>query len=228
MYSFIAIGSAVLPVIILLVYVYQRDHFEKEPIWLLALTFIGGMASVFFDLMIRDFFPSSIEGPHYLQALYDAGVQAGLCEEFSKFFFLFFITWWNRNFNEYFDGIVYAVFVSLGFAMVENIQYVMLYGTQVLISRAALAVPGHFLDAVAMGYFYSLAKFFPKKRLQYFILTLLVPILLHTIYDFLLVVQSSDMSDVVLIFINIAFYAFDILVWVYCIKKIKKITALYE
>ena len=62
----------------------------------------------------------------------------GLIEEGSKFFFLYRFTWKDKAFNYRFDGIVYAVFVSLGFAALENVFYVFNYGTGVALQRALL------------------------------------------------------------------------------------------
>ena len=68
------------------------------------------------------------------------------------------VIWRNKNFNEPFDGIVYACFIGLGFAGIENIMYV--FGNDTVggalttgVMRALLSVPGHFLFAVIMGYF---------------------------------------------------------------------------
>jgi RsiW-degrading membrane proteinase PrsW (M82 family) len=52
-------------------------------------------------------------------------------EEFSKYFFLNRKTWNSEEFNCLYDGIVYASCVSLGFALAENISYVIAYGFSV-------------------------------------------------------------------------------------------------
>ena len=67
-------------------------------------------------------------------------------------------TWTHPAFNYRFDGIVYAVTVSLGFAAYENILYVLNYGLSVALPRALLAVPGHMSFAVCMGIYYGRAK----------------------------------------------------------------------
>ena len=86
-------------------------------------------------------------------------------EEGTKFLLMKLRTWKNPNFNYSFDGIVYAVSVSLGFAAFENIKYVMNFGLSVALPRAVLAVPGHMGFAVFMGLFYGRAKLF-RPRLQ--------------------------------------------------------------
>ena len=79
-------------------------------------------------------------------------------EEGMKFWLLKRRTWNHPAFNYRFDGIVYAVFVSLGFAAYENILYVFHYGLSVALPRALLAVPGHMSFAVCMGIYYGRAK----------------------------------------------------------------------
>ena len=56
--------------------------------------------------------------------------------------------------------------------------------------RALLSVPGHYVFAVLMGYYYSLAQFSPRKRVFYWIMALFVPVMLHGLYDALLMVSE--------------------------------------
>lgn len=86
------------------------------------------------------------------------GITTGMIEEGCKYYFLKKYTWNHPAFNYLYDGVVYAVFVSLGFAAFENIFYVYEYGLQVAGLRAVLAIPGHTAFAVLMGYFYGRAK----------------------------------------------------------------------
>ena len=111
-----------------------------------------------------------------------------VAEEGAKFLFLYWRTWRDPNFNYRFDGIVYAVFVSLGFAAFENISYVMGYGLTTAIARALLAIPAHMGFAVFMGYFYSRAKKCADEgnmrgKRRNLSAALLVAVLLHGFYD---------------------------------------------
>lgn len=121
--------SAILPVIVFLSFIYRKDS-EKEPKKLLAKCFLLGALSIIPIFLIElavDSYSNSINSP-LLHSLYRAFIVAALVEEGTKFFFLKKITWRNKEFNQSYDGIVYAVFVSLGFAMVENIMYVSEHG----------------------------------------------------------------------------------------------------
>lgn len=131
--------------------------------------------------------------PHVETPLYTAFVSSAGVEEGIKFLFLCFLAWPNRNFNEPLDGIVYAVFLSLGFAWVENIVYVthpVLGGYETALVRAALSVPGHGLFGVQMGYYMGLARFDGHKVRRLF-LAFAVPYLLHALYNFFLLEKSK-------------------------------------
>jgi RsiW-degrading membrane proteinase PrsW (M82 family) len=94
--------------------------------------------------------------------------------------------WRNRNFNEKFDGIIYAVSVSLGFAAIENIFYVFNNNSmQVGLMRAFTAVPGHTIFGIIMGFYLGLAKFNPSQSKKWLLRAFMVPWLFHGVYDFL-------------------------------------------
>jgi len=178
---------ALAPVLIIAVYIYFRDKYEKEPIrMLLESLLVGGLISIPVlvienNLMVyKPFFPG------ILGTGFDAFIVAAGTEEAFKFVGLFYLIWKNKNFNEKFDGIVYAVFVSLGFAAVENVMYVLKGGVSVGLMRSFTAVPAHALFGIVMGYYFGLAKFFPKKRLRMMRMSLFMAILMHGIYDFIL------------------------------------------
>ncbi|WP_421921274.1 PrsW family glutamic-type intramembrane protease [Marinifilum sp.] len=121
----------------------------------------------------------------------NAFLVAALCEEAFKLLAVYILVWKNPNFNEQFDGIVYAVFVSLGFALVENIMYVFSNGMGTGIARAFTAVSAHAMFGIMMGYYLGLAKFSKNRKLPLLIMAFFVPFLIHGIYDFILMVQIS-------------------------------------
>lgn len=108
----------------------------------------------------------------------------GLVEEYSKFIFVRYYTYKKKDFNEPFDGIVYCVMVSMGFATLENILYVYKGGESVAWMRMFTAVPMHAVFAIFMGYFMGIQKFYNKKNFA--IIGLLIAALIHGIYDFVL------------------------------------------
>ncbi len=183
---------SVAPVAIILVYIYYRDKYEKEPLSLLIKGLLAGMIIVLPVIFAEKLVSSSLPyifSENVGMAFGNAFLVAALCEEGFKLLAIYVLIWRNPNFNERFDGIVYAVFVSLGFALIENIMYVFSNGFDVGISRAFTAVPAHAMFAIMMGYYLGLAKFIRTERIKYFALALLIPILVHGFYDFILMVK---------------------------------------
>lgn len=221
--------ASITPVLILLYLIFKKDK-NKEPIGLLAKCFFGGFLSIIIALIIgllMTYIGNTFQSPLF-KSFYDAFFVAAIPEEFSKFIILYWIIWKSKFFDEHYDGIIYAVFVSLGFALVENILYVFESGIGIAFMRAILAVPGHGLFAVAMGYFLSLAKFNKQSNLQkYLVLSLVVPIGLHGTYDFL-IMYSSNLSKEdagYAVILLIIFTIFIIFLWRFGIKKIKILVA---
>lgn len=217
MYGRLLLGISILPVILLLLYIYRQDKYEKEPLGLLILAFLGGIVSIFIDLFII----SIINSVWYSETVfYSAFIEAGFPEELSKFFVLFLLIWWNKNFNEHMDGIVYATFVGLGFACIENILYVFDGGLGTGIVRAIISVPGHFLFGVLMGYFLSLAKFNKEHRSSYLLMAVLAPAIAHGLFDWLLMVTDKvgTFGQVVILAL---FIIGDVLLWIVGVRSIR-------
>lgn len=180
------------PVLIIIFYVYVRDRYEREPVKMLVKAVLfGGLTVIpviFLEQMLAGIMPPS--GP-VGEAFYFAFVVAGTTEELLKFLALYLLAWKSPSFNEKFDGIVYAVFVSLGFAAVENVMYVAEGGYQTALLRGITAVPAHALFGITMGYHFGLARMYPEQRGAYLLKSLLIPLLLHGVYDFLLMLQQE-------------------------------------
>ena len=215
---------AVVPAVVLIVYIIIRDKYEREPIKKILLAFFVGMVSIPLSLSLTHIFgldelPYIFEGEIW-QQIATAFLSAAIPEEISKFIILFLLIWWSKDFNERMDGIVYAVCVSMGFATIENILYVF-DDPACALGRALFAVPGHFLFAVLMGFFLSLAKFTVKHKLRNWTMTLLAPILAHGIYDAILMV-SDVVSEIWAALLTIAFYIFIFVLWRICLDKISE------
>lgn len=179
---------ALSPAIFLLIYVYFRDKYEREPIVLLLKGVLFGALIIFPVGLIENFLETfNPQFPALTKAAYTGFFTAGFTEELFKLLAVLALFWHNRNFNEKFDGIVYAVSVSLGFAAIENIFYVFNEGsTQIGIIRAFTAVPAHAIFGVIMGFYLGLAKFNPENSRKWLFRALFVPWLFHGVYDFLL------------------------------------------
>ena len=154
--------AAVLPAVLLMCYVYRKDTAEKEPPALLASLVLMGvfaaLAAMVLERIGEGILSRLVSQSSRWYVILLAFLVVGAAEEGCKLFFLRRRSWWDPNFNYRFDGVVYAVFVSLGFAAFENILYVFRYGLSVVLPRALLAIPGHMGFAVFMGCFYGRAK----------------------------------------------------------------------
>ena len=206
------------PVLIILFYIYYRDKYEKEPILLLIKALVLGMLTVIPVIGLEKFLGSYLpylEFSSRLHAFYHAFVVAGFSEELLKFIAFYFLIWKSKEYNERFDGIVYAVFVSLGFAWIENIKYLMSFGPEIALMRGVLSVPAHALFGVTMGYYFSLSKFSTRKQSKniFFIYALVFPIILHGVYDFILM-ANEPLGMLV-------FIPFIIYLWITGFKRMK-------
>ena len=209
---------AVAPIIIFVFYIYIKDKYEKEPLKLLTTGILfGTIISVPIGFIEKYLTKSFIIENSFLQTFYLSFIVAAFTEEFFKFITLYFLIWNEKNFNEPFDGIVYAVMISLGFAMIENILYVInpnTGGIYTAITRAIFSVPGHGFFGVTMGYFFALAKYEPNKKLKYILYSFIIPIILHGLFNFILL---YEIKFAMLIFIMYAIY-----LWIGGQKKINK------
>jgi RsiW-degrading membrane proteinase PrsW (M82 family) len=184
--------SAIAPAMLIIWLVYRSDKYDREPIPLLIKAFFGGLVSVAITMglgsLYQLFMPTrGNDTVIFLHAL----IGVGLVEEFSKFLVLRYYFFRHRAFNEPFDGIIYAVMISMGFATLENIMYVFEGGLQVALARALTAVPAHAAFAVIMGYYVGAARFSFRKRRKYFLrMGVLFAALSHGLYDFFLMQES--------------------------------------
>ena len=199
-YARILIIAAAAPCVAFMIYVYRKDRVEKEPLGLLLLLLVGGFLSTGIAIVLEQVSTNILDYIFYSYSLLYIIIENFLCvgfvEEWSKYFFLKLFTWKNKNFNCTFDGIIYSVFVSLGFAMLENVLYVLRGGLKTALLRAALSIPGHVSYSVIMGLFYSYAKKAEvqgkeasSKRLRR--AGLLLSSIVHGLFDFCLSVDNE-------------------------------------
>ncbi|QCX32319.1 PrsW family intramembrane metalloprotease [Caloramator sp. E03] len=203
MFKMIALALA--PSIALLVFIYQKDRYDREPAPLLTKLFIYGILSVF-PVYIIERFLSGLS--NYDNAFFQAFIVAGLTEEYFKYYIILKTAFNNKFYNEKLDGIVYSVFTSLGFATAENILYVFNVKANYLytgIARALLSVPAHMLFAITMGYYISLYKY-SKYKSEYIYKALFIPVILHGIYDYILFSRIYNYFVLLIVFVIYLWY----------------------
>ena len=203
---------AVLPAVVLLVYIYRMDPVDKEPAsLLLGLLFAGMLSTVpalIIEVLLTDLLFGGVEPTDLDSILVYNFLVVALTEEACKYVALKRRTWESREFDQVFDGIVYAVFVGLGFAIAENILYVFQFGPSTAVVRAFTAIPGHCMFAVFMGFFYGRARADasrgrPVLRANSSACAIVVPVILHGSYDTLASIElyGSQAAFLVLLII---------------------------
>lgn len=219
--------TALLPVAILIFYIYRKDKMAPEPAKQLLTAFLFGVISAPLSFCLS--IPFGYMGLYPVEyttiwgTVQTAFFGAAIPEEVAKLFVLWLLLRRNRYFDEKMDGIVYAVCVSLGFAALENLLYLFSnyeYYFSVGISRAIFAVPGHFCFGILMGYYYSLAKFYPKSPIKNKMFILAAPILVHGMYDAIL--MMIDVASAISGILLILFLVFCHKMWKYASKQIEE------
>jgi protease PrsW len=181
------LALAIAPGIAITMFIFFRDKYEKEPLKLLLFCFLLGLLTIIPPIIVETV--SAVLGINENSGVIGSAIYAflivGLSEEGSKFLLLRVYPFRNKAFNEPFDGIVYAVMISMGFATAENIFYVIDGGVSVGIARMFTAVPAHASFAVLMGFFAGMAKF--RKNSGGLLFTgLVAAVIAHGFYDFFL------------------------------------------
>ena len=216
--SGLLIFLACVPSIILLIFIYKIDSFNKEPIGLLIGLFFLGIIAVIPAIFFERFFLGINFFSGLMGLVIDAFLVIALTEEYFKRLAVKIFAYRSKEYDERLDGIVYCVVASLGFATVENIMYVIQFTPDmpyVWLSRALLSVPAHMLFGVTMGYYLSMSKFCSNAALsqKYARLSLWMPVFFHGLYDFL---ALSGNGFLALLLLPLMIY-----LWIYNIKRLR-------
>lgn len=198
-----------LPIIVFAFWTYKKDKYDKEDILVLLKYFILGMLISFLAILIEKFLLKERIFQGDIKLIYTSFIVAGVTEEILKGLILFLLATKEQNYNEKLDGIVYSIFLSLGFATIENIIYMnyeRIYSIyEIALVRAFISIPGHIMFAITMGYYISKYKFEKNKikRRQELILAFLIPILIHGTFDFILMIEYKWIIIIFIIYLTI-------------------------
>lgn len=192
----ILLALAIAPGLAISLYIFFKDQYNREPRRHLVISFFLGILSAGIALIAETFLmdisrnvlPASI-----LNTAIQAFLFVALVEEWCKYIMVRSYAFPQPEFDEPFDGIVYAVMVSMGFATIENIGYVMEHGYPTAFLRMFLAVPAHASFAIIMGYNMGKAKFAGSRRLAYIVKGLFWAVFWHGSYDFFLFLQDNKL-----------------------------------
>lgn len=188
------LALAIAPGIAICLFIYYKDKHNREPVWLMLLSFIMGVVSIAPALVIQLTLTKPVNrlmGEGILYTGVFSYLIVALSEEGSKFLGLRLVPFRRKAFDDPFDGILYAVMVSMGFATLENIGYVFEHGFGTGILRMFLSVPAHATFGVLMGYHIGLAKFDPENRKRHLLLAIFWPVFFHGTFDFFLFLPKN-------------------------------------
>lgn len=185
---------AILPGLLICLFIYFLDKYEKEGLVPLLITFSLGMLSALPAVGIQMLGAKlNIDGARGLGfLLLDVFIVVAFSEELVKLIMVKAYPYPRSFFNEPMDGIVYTIMVGMGFAIVENVIYAYNYGMDTVLVRAFTAVPSHAIFAVFMGYFVGLAKFHEHKKWRLIGFGFFLAVLIHGLYDFFILQQYYD------------------------------------
>lgn len=185
---------ALLPIVLFCYLIYRVDKYEKEPLRPLLIAFALGALITIPTIYIEEaivnagWFDMASIGQVFLYAF----VGVALVEELLKGLVFFIYPFRSKYLDEPFDGVVYMVMVAMGFAAVENINYVLEFGIETGLLRGLTAVPAHVTFGIISGYYFGRAKFEHHHRIALIVLGFLAAIFFHTLYDFLILQDFSQ------------------------------------
>lgn len=189
LYDLVLVSLSILPGFLIMSVIYNLDVQNKEPLWLLAIAFILGAVNLYLDINILEYLLSSKDVQNNFLSTGIEALTVSSTEEILKFLVVMLIIYPNKYFDEPFDGIVYSVFVGMGFATAENLTFVLQGSASLAVMRMLSAVPAHFVFAVIMGYYLGKAKSNKKAQLLFIVLSILMPIIFHALYDYFLFID---------------------------------------
>lgn len=197
MQQILLILPVILPVIFWAVYHYHKDrHLPEPPLNLLLCFGLGLLAAAISKLMYAGLEPLGLrfdawalatDNPMALLAY--SMLAIGPIEEFAKMLPFLVIVMRFRAFDELLDGIVYASFIGLGYALAENLQYLDFLSPLEAAARGFAGPVVHILFASIWGYWISRARLSSLSVARAASLGFLFAAFLHGLYDFLVLLH---------------------------------------
>lgn len=199
---------SIAPSLAFLTWIYIKDKYEKEPIKFLGKLFLIGALISIPAIAIEDILMKVNIENEFLNLTYSAFIVAALTEEMLKAIILISYTLESKYYTEKLDGIVYSIFITLGFATIENIIYIFgesyLNVFEVGLSRAIISIPAHIMFAITMGYYLSMYRFNKEKinKSKLYLLNIIfLPVIFHGFFDFLLMLKTNWSNFLFLIYL---------------------------
>ncbi|WP_217585415.1 glutamic-type intramembrane protease PrsW [Lentibacillus saliphilus] len=206
---FAVLSASLAPAIALMSFFYLKDKYA-EPLPLIIKMFLWGVLVVFPIMFLQ--YAIGQEG-WVENEFFQSFIVASFSEEFFKWFIFMYMIYHHAEFDTHYDGIVYAVAISLGFATFENVLYLMTNGIEYAVTRALFPVSSHALFGVIMGYYFGKAKMNATYKKSHITMALLFPFILHGTYNYILKASASNW-----VFILVPFM---LALWMVCMRRVK-------
>lgn len=190
--------------------VRRRDRYAPEPFWFLCkIMLVGGLMSTIPSGLLNSIVVDQQETAVFTSLWQNCFV--GLNEEFWKLFATVYLIKNHQHFDEPVDGLIYAATVALGFAAIENIEYISIYGLDVLAIRHFTSVPGHLAFAMLWGYGLTLVKFkYPEQNWVIVIWPFyLAAAVFHGLYNFSVDIFPEGFNIIIAMILVVCLYRYD-------------------
>lgn len=186
--------TGALPAVAAMLYVDRLDRKRPEPPWSLRRVALGGVASVFACALVEEGVLWGLSGKGIGREILRAFVGVAAVEEMAKMLCIRWLVWSRPEFDERMDGVVYGSRAGLGFALAENVLYLLdartgLAFAGMYVARGLLTVPMHAVTGALIGYFAAYRRF--DRRGPGMLGGLAIAVLLHGAFDAALFVSSE-------------------------------------
>jgi RsiW-degrading membrane proteinase PrsW (M82 family) len=189
----------ILPVLFWACYHYYKDRHLPEPVSHLLLAFVLGVGSYYIGMMmywalglVNLRYDAYLLAETNLPGFFAYAILAiGLIEELAKMIPFILIVIHFKEFDEPIDGIIYASFIALGFAAVENTQYLQFVTTAEAWARGFAGPVVHIVFASIWGYYIGRAYLCRRNLIRTIIAALAFTAILHGLYDVIAIAMPA-------------------------------------
>jgi protease PrsW len=224
--------------------IYRGNKYRPDPKGLVIRTFLFGMVATipvtfvetglllpYVFMHIETFRNFSIDSLNYLsfgEMAYLAFIVAGFTEELFKFLVVKTTIYKSPYYDEPVDGLVYSSAAALGFASVENIEYLILFGWQTALVRAPITTLAHVVFSAMWGYPLALKKLKRKNSTAFLWLGLIGAMAGHGLYDFLAFQQNDSFTKIPILLGMIGLFGGLIALFVFLITRSQRLSPFKE
>jgi RsiW-degrading membrane proteinase PrsW (M82 family) len=210
MHYTLLVWPAILPVLFWAFYHYYKDQRQPEPVVYLLLAMMLGVGSFYLggylyealDLVGLRFDAYELAETNLIGLFVFSVLGIGVIEELAKMIPFLLIVVRLKDFNEPVDGVIYASFIALGFAAMENIQYMHAANYYEAMARGFAGPVVHIVFASIWGYYIGRAYLCRRSVGPTIFVLLAITAILHGIYDFIVIAMPATALPVAAILIS--------------------------